>query len=78
MTTAAVIDPQAFAAPQRAVLSVPQPIQRQADNRSAFQWPMVFGQAGGQMRMMVQHRGHRQPLSGGPLVADVTRMSVAG
>ncbi|MNC60158.1 hypothetical protein D3C75_1100170 [compost metagenome] len=60
MTTAAVINQQTLAAPQGAALTITETIQRQANHGTAFQWPTVLGQASGQMRMMMQHRGHRQ------------------
>ncbi|MNH33642.1 hypothetical protein D3C79_941790 [compost metagenome] len=60
MTATAVINQQAFAAPQGTALAVPEAIECQTNHRPTFQWPAVLGETSGQMCMMMQYRGYRQ------------------
>ena len=52
----AVIHPQAFAAPQRAVFPHPDAIKGQGDHIAAVERPAVFRQASRRVGMVMQYR----------------------
>ena len=55
----AIVDPQAFAAPQLAVLPHPDTVEGQGNHVAAVQRPAMLGHAGGSVGMMMQHALHR-------------------
>ena len=55
-----VVNAQTLTAPQRAVLAHSDTVQRHRNDIAAVERPIVLGQTGGNMRMVVQHALLRQ------------------
>src|SRR5471030_3516995 len=77
MFTAQIIHVQTFAAPQFTFLTISQTVKRQTDDVSAVQWPAVFCQAGGDMRVVMQNVNHPYSVAVGLNMADVGGMRIA-
>ena len=76
MLALAIVDPQALAAPQRAVFPHPDTVEDQGNHVAALPRPAVLGQAGGGVGMMMQHAVHRQHKRRRPPRSAVAGMGV--
>jgi len=74
--TFAIVHPQALAAPQSAVLPHTDTVERQSNDITAIQRPLMLCQTRRCMGMMMQYRLRRQIHFTRPLAGDIARMRV--
>ncbi|SRN47256.1 Uncharacterised protein [Shigella flexneri] len=76
MLTFAIVHPQALAAPQSAILPHTDTVERQSNDITAIQRPLMLCQTRRCMGMMMQYRLRRQIHFARPLAGDIARMHI--
>ncbi|MPN19869.1 hypothetical protein SDC9_167244 [bioreactor metagenome] len=71
-----IVDPQTFAAPQRAIFPHADTVQRQSNHIAAIERPAVLGKTCSGMSMVMQYRFGWQIHFAGPLAGNIARVGI--